>query len=108
VFIQLLHEVGIIHADSGELLTLLLVFSFQSSSDTLWADCQLTQDAFGQVLFELAIGNGFHFCRKKVLLHVGKQKQGEQEIPDTEMSLRRQGILFFLGVLRTEEERKLV
>ena len=57
----------------------------------------LAHVAFGQGLFKLAVRNRLHFWRKKVLLQIDKQKEGNQEIPDAEMSLRGQGILLFLG-----------
>ena len=48
------------------------------------------------------------FSRKIVLLQVGKQKEGQQEIPDAEASFRGQGILLFLGLPIAEERTKLV
>ncbi len=59
-------------------------------------------------LFELAVRNRLHFGRKKVLLQIGNQKEGDQEIPDAEMGLGGQAILLFLGVARTEEGTNLL
>ena len=74
VIIQILHQVGIINPNRGELLVLagLFSFSFQRSADIFRADGQFTQGAFGYVLFKLAVRNRLHFRGKKVLLQVGK------------------------------------
>ena len=59
-------------------------------------------------LFKLAVRNRLHFAGKKVLLQVANCKKDDQEIPDAETSLRRQGLLFLLGVLKAEEGMKLI
>jgi hypothetical protein len=101
VIIQVLHQVGIIYPHRGELLipARLLSLALYCPVDILRADGQFTQRVFGYVLFELAVGNRLHSCRKKVLLKVDKQKKGHQEIPDAEVRLRGQGRAIALKIV---------
>jgi hypothetical protein len=59
-------------------------------------------------LFELAVRDCSHLLRKKILLQVNNNKEGDQEIPDAEMSLGRQDIFVLLAVPETEEGPNLV
>jgi hypothetical protein len=56
-------------------------------------------------LFELTVGNRLHLLKKKILLNQGKNQEGDKEIPDAEMGLGRQSILF-LGIIGAEERTK--
>jgi hypothetical protein len=107
VFIQVFDQIGIIHPNGRELPNLLLFFS-QRSRDILRADGQFIHRALGHELFKLAVRNRLQFGRKKVLLQVGNEKEGNQEIPDAEMGLRGQAGLLFLRVARTEQGTNLL
>ncbi len=57
MFIQILHQVRVLYPHSGELLGR---FSGQRSPDILRSNGQGAHFTCGGVLFELAVGNGFH------------------------------------------------
>src|SRR5208283_1047378 len=106
--IKLLDEAGVINPHRGKLLVRFVFLPFQCSGDAFRGYGQFTHRALSHLLLKLAVRDGLHVGRKKVLLHIHKKQDSHQEIPDTEMGLRGQAVLLFPWTRLSEQRAKPV